>query len=145
LNGAEVAARGYAHPSSRCSSPAPSIVASVTSQVYHASRPASRVRRPSPMRNTSHRRARSSTPASARQSVHDAPPELPQPDSQTSESIHRGRPSTAVSFGPILPAPSKDRLRPMIGIDRYEKHKMVVVEDVINPHVFPPVTAQFMR
>jgi len=33
----------------------------------------------------------------------------------------------------------------MIGIDRYEKHKLVVVEDEVNTHIFPPVTTEFVR
>lgn len=33
----------------------------------------------------------------------------------------------------------------MIGIDRYEKHKKIVVESVVNNHICPPVTTQFVR
>ena len=148
LNGAEAAARGYLHapPSPRPSSPAhslrPSIAGSVTSQVYRASRPTTRVRVPSPMRNVSRPRGRSS----ARQSVHEVPPEvppLPQSGSRTPVSSHPGPHSTAVSFGPV-PNPL-GKLRPMTGIDRYDKHKLVVVKDVINKHVFPPITTQFVR
>ena len=156
LNGAEAAARGYLHapPPPRPSSPAPSvrppsIAGSVTSQVYRASRPATRVRRPSPMRNTSRHRARSPTLASVRQSVHEAPPqlpELPQPGSRTSGSIHRDRPSTTAGSGAVLPVPeSKGGLRPMVGIKRYDKHKAVVVDRVPHPRVAPPVTTQFVR
>ena len=151
LNGAESAARGFldAPPPPRRTSPAQSvrsarpgsIANSVSSRVYRASRPKTRVARPSPMRNTSKHRARSSTPASPRHSVHDVPPELPQVEPRTSGSIHRERPSPAVSFGPALPAP--DRLRPMVGIDRYEKR--VVIEDKIHSHVYPPVTTEFVR
>ena len=148
LNGAEAAALGYlnAPPLPRRSSPAPSI-RSVSSHVYRASRPKTRVARPSPMRNTSKHRARSSTPASPRHSVHDVPPEPPQPDSRTSGSIHRNRerPSTTVSFVPPLPDPPKDSLRPMVGVDRYEKVKKVVIEDKIHSHVCPPVTTEFVR
>jgi len=156
LDGAEAAARGYLHgpPSTRPSSPAPSvrppsIAGSVTSQVYRASRPTTRVPRPSPMRNTSRIRRRPPTPASVRQSVHEAPPEfpeLPQPGSRTSGSIHRDRPSTTTGPGPVLPPPeSEGRLRPMVGIDRYERHMAVVVDDVPHHHVAPPVTTQFVR
>ena len=152
LNGAEAAARGYldAPPPPRPSSPAPSVrsgslTGSVASRVYYASRPTTRVRRPSAMRNMSRRGVRSPTPASARSSVHDVLPEPPQPEPRTSESIRGDRPSTVVSFVPLMPTPPKDRLRPMIGIDRYEKHKMVVIEDTIHSHVSPPVTTEFVR
>ena len=70
-------------------------------------------------------------------------PECPEP--RTPDSIDSSCPSTAISFGPALPAPSKDRLRPMIGIDRYEKQKAIVVEDTVHRHVFPPVTTRFVR
>jgi len=96
------------------------------------------------MRNTSKRRPRSSTPASPRQSVHDVPPELPQPESRASLQLHRDRPSTAASSGPTSPTQSKGSLRPMVAIDRYEKQR-VVIEDKIHPHVFPPVTTEFVR
>ena len=119
MNNPEAAARGYlnAPPSSTCSTPRPTIEA-----------------------------RRSTTPASVRQSAHNAPPVLLQPESQTSVSTHGDRHSVAVSFGPALPTPEAgDRLRPMIGIDRYEKQKMVVIENVINPHIFLPVTTKFVR
>ena len=133
LSGTESAARGYVHGAPRPSSPTlsahpPSVAGSVTSQAYRASRPPTRVPRPS-LRNTSRRRAGSSTPASARQSIHEGPPEVP-PLSQT-------------GFGP---APNqRGILRPMIGIDRYEKHKKVVIDDDIKVHVCPPVTTEFKR
>lgn len=44
-----------------------------------------------------------------------------------------------------LPPPPIGRLRPMIGIDRYEKHSMVTVENVVKTHVCPPVTTHFTR
>ena len=99
------------------------------------------------MRNTPRRGGRSSTPASARQSVQNVSSEPPQAEPRRSESVRRDRPSTAVSFGPALPAPSPlaDRLFPMVGIDRYEKQKQVVVEDLVYPHVSPPVTTEFVR
>ena len=152
VSGAEAAARGYLHapPSTRPSSPAlsihpPSVAGSDASHVYRASRPTTRVRRPSPMRNTSQRRARSSTPASTRQSVHDppppVPPEHPQPESRTSISIP-DRHSAAANSEQALPL--KDTLRPMIGIDRYENHKAVTIEDVLRTHICPPATTQFV-
>ena len=128
LNGVEAVARGYlnAPPSSTSSSPAPpvhppSVTGSIGSPVNRASRPTTRVPGPSSIRNASQRRARSSTPASARQSVHSVPSELPQP------------------------APSKGRLHPMIGVSRYEKHRAVVIGGGINTHISPPVTTQFVR
>jgi len=153
-NGAEAAARGYLHapppPLPGRSSPIqsnrpPSIANSVASRVYRASRPRTRVARPSPMRNTSKHRARSSTPASSRHSLHEVPPEVPQLEPRTSGSPHpqRERPSTTVSFVPA--DPPKDRLRPMVGVDRYEKAKKVIIEDKIHPHVYPPVTTEFVR
>ena len=147
LNGAEAAARGYAPPSTRPPSPVhsvrpSSIAGSVRSQAYRAPRPTGRAPVPSPMRNISRRRGRSSTPASTRHNAHEVPPP-PQSGSQTPVSNHPDPNSTTISFGPI-PNP-RGVLRPMIGIDRYEKHKLVVVEDEINKHVFPPVTAEFVR
>ena len=110
LNNPEAAARGYlnAPPSSTCSTPRPTI------------------------------QVRRSTTASVRQSAHNAPPELLQSESQTSISIRSDRHSVATSFGPVLPTPEAgDRLRPMMRIDRYEKHRRAVVGDGINPHVTP--------
>ena len=133
LSGAESAGRGYIHGPPRSSSPTlsahpPSIAGSATSQVYYASRPTTRARRPS-LGNTSRRRAGSSTPASARQSIHERPPEVP-----------------PLSQAEFEPAPNpKGRLRPMVGIDRYETHMKVVIEDVINVHTCPPVTTDFKR
>ena len=150
LDGAEVAARGYINAplSTRSSSPAlsvrpPSVAGFVASHVYHASRPTSPVRKPS--LNASRREAMSSTPASARQSVHNAPPEISQPRPRSFESIRHDHSGMAADFSPVSPAPPKDGLRPMMGIDRYEKHKAVVIQDVINRHVSSPVTTQFAR
>jgi hypothetical protein len=149
LNGSEAAARGYAPPSSRPSSPAcslrpASIADSFTSQAYRAPRPTTRVRVPLPMRNVSRPRDRLSAPTLAR--LHEVPPEgppLPQSRSQTSVSIHPDPRGTVVSIGPILGP--QGTLRPMIGIDRYEIHKQVVIKDVVNTHIFTPVTTQFVR
>ena len=150
LNGAESAARGYLpeRPSPRPSSPAlsvrtPSVAGSVTSRVYRASRPITRVRRPSPMTNAPRR---SPTPASVRQSVHethtDGPvPELPQPESHTTGSVHRERNSVA---GPSLSPPLNGKLRPAVGINRYEKQQAVIIEEVDKNLVCPPVTTQFL-
>ena len=33
----------------------------------------------------------------------------------------------------------------MIRIGRYQKHKLVVIQDDINIHILPPVTTQFVR
>ena len=125
LNDAEAAARGYlrAPPSSRPSSPAhsvrpPSITGSVTSRVYRAS---------------------------AHRGVHEVPPEvppLPQSEPRISVSTHPDLHGMAVSSRPVLNL--QGRLRPMIGIDRYEKHKRVVAEDEIHTHISPPVTTQFV-
>lgn len=157
LNGAESAARGYLpeRPSPRPSSPAPSVRApsvagSVTSRVYRASRLKTRVRMPSPMANAPHRGDRPSSPASVRPSVPethpDVPvPELPQPESQTTGSAHRGRNSVTVSFGPLPALPPMGKLRPAIGIDRYQKQKQVIIEDVDRDHVCLPVTTEFSR
>lgn len=150
LNGAEAAARQYldGSQSPRCSSPVasvhpPSVKAFRASQVYRASRPISQVRRLPPMRNTLRRRVVFSTPAPTHQSIHNVPPELLRPESRTSGSIHRDRPGMAVDLGPVLPASPRDRLRPMIGIDRYEKE--VVIEDILHTHVSPPVTTEYVR
>ena len=157
LNGAESAARGYLHerPPPRSPSPAlsartPSVVSSVASRVYRASRPTTRVRMPSPMANVPRHGERSFTPISVHQSVHGTcpgvfVPEFPRPDSRTTGSVHHDRSSVAVSSGSSLPPPPKGRLRPMVGINRYEKHKMVAVENVVKNHVCPPVTTQFLR
>ena len=152
LTGAEQAAREYldGSQSPRCSSPVssvypPSVAASAASQVYRASRPAFQVRRLEQIRNTPRRRVGLSAPTLTHQNAHDVPPVLPQPEARASGSIHSDRPSTAVSFGPTLPVPQKDRLRPMVGIDRYEKAKKVVIEDIVHSHVCPPVTTEFVR
>ena len=151
--GAEAAARGYIPrtpsprpPSLAQSARPPSIAGSVVSHVYHASKRAGRVRRPSPMSNAPRLRNRSRTPASVRQGVHEAPPDVhvpepPQPES--TGSVHRDRNSAVVGFGP-LPQP-EGRLRPMIEIDRYGKHEKVTVEDKINEVICPPVTTHFPR
>ena len=156
LNGAEAAARGFLpralspRPSSLLSVRPPSVASSAVSHVYRASRPAGRVRRPSPMTNAPRRRSRSRTPTLARQNLHEVPPnahvpESPETESQTTGSIHRDRSGVVVGFGP-LPAPEPEgSLRPMLQIDRYEKHGKVIVEDAVSEHVFPPVTAQFPR
>ena len=152
LSGAEAAARGYldAPPHPRRPSPVPSIrpgsiANTVSSHVYSVSRPKTRVARPSPIRNTSKNRAGSSTPASPRNSVHDVPPELPRLEPPPSGSLHRGRPSTTVSFGPASPSPPKDRLRPMVGINRYEQARKVVIEDTVHTRICSPVTTEFLR
>ena len=131
LDGAEAAARGYlpATPSPWASSSAlsarPQSAADPgISYVYRAPSPATRVRRSSPLRNVSRsvskHRTRPSTPVSACHSV-------------------------AASLGPSTAPPPKGRLRPMIRINRYEKHKEVVIQDVDNSHVFSPVTTEFVR
>ena len=135
LNGAESAARGYLHGPPRPPSPtlsvrAPSVAGSVT---HRPSRPTTRVRIPS-LRNTSRRRGGSSTPASARQSIYEGPPEAPPLPQAESIGPHYG------------PAPNpKGRLRPMIGINRYENHRKVVIKDAIEQYTCPPVTTQFVR
>jgi hypothetical protein len=157
LNGAESAARGYLseRPSPRPSSPAlsaraPSFAGSVASRVYRASRPTTRVRRPSPMTNVPRREYRSPTPVSVRRGAHETYPDVPiqgppLPESRTIGAVHCDRSSVAVTFGPSLSPPPKGKLRPMIGIDRYEKHNMVTVENVVKTHVCAPVTTQFLR
>ena len=87
------------------------------SQYSRSSSPELPVRPPFPT-ISSRRRV---TPGSARQSVHTMPPELPQA------------------------APSEGRLRPMTGINRYEKHKAVVIEAAESSYVSHPVTTQFVR
>ena len=153
LNGAEAAAREYfdGSQSPRCSSPVPSVyppsvAAAGASQVYHASRPISQVRRLQQMRNPPRRRVEFPTVAPNHHGIHDPPPELPRPESRTSGSIHRHRPDAKVTDpGHVLQAPSKGKLRPMVGIDRYEKQKAIVIEAVVNLHIASPVTTQFTR
>ena len=141
----------------RPSSPAlsvrpPSVADSVVSRVHRASRPTTRGRRSSPMSNAPRRRAVSPSPAPTCRNVSEAPPdisvpELPLPKSRTSgEPIRHGHASNVVTLfeSPASPPP-KSGLRPMIGIDRYEKHRMVTVENVMKSHVCPPLTIQFMR
>lgn len=123
LNGAESAARGYfhEHPNLSPSPPAPSVAGSVASRVYRASRPTARLRKTSPMNNA---------------------PLL----SLTTESVHRVHDGVGGSLGSSLVSPPpKSQLRPMIGISRYQKHKMVTLENVVKKYVCPPVTTQFMR
>ena len=78
-------------------------------------------------------------------------PSLPisRPHSQYSRSQphHAGYPPPWQHSQPLpsmYRAPN-DRLRPMIGIDRYERRELVVVENEINEHILPPVTTQFVR
>ena len=66
-------------------------------------------------------------------------------------------PSPALSAGPALVAPNVDsgpspipplpygRLRPMVIIDRYEKHKDTIIVDDLQEHICLPVTTQFVR
>ena len=157
LSGAESAARGYIpeHQPPRPPSPtrshyAPSLAGSVASRVYSAPRPTTRVRRRSPMTNAPRRGDRSRTPVSVHQGVQeiriDVPvPELPQPEPRTTESVSRDRNSAVVSVGPLRDQPPEGKLRPMIGIDRYEKQKAVVIEDVKKEQVCLPVTTEFER
>jgi hypothetical protein len=49
----------------------------------------------------------------------------------------------AVSFDSV--PPPKGFLRPAIGIDRYEKQKAVLIEEVVKKHKCIPVTTQFLR
>ena len=154
LHGAEAAARGFtsASPALRPPSPTPSRAPSIAgSVVYRASRPVSRVRKPAPMKNAprsrSKLRARSSPPASARHSIHEAPPDVPkppQPDSRATGSVHGDRHSEVVNLFPSS-APSPDgKLRPMIAIDRYEKQKHTIIADDPHEHICLPVTTQFV-
>ena len=151
-SGAEAAAHRHLRtspppgpPSPAPSVRAPSVAGSITSPVYRAPGPTTRVRRPSPVRNASQRRGRSSTPAS-RQSMHEAPPDVspfPRFTSQTSVSIRHGPHSVTVSFEPLTNP--KCVLRPMIGVARYEKQELVIIDDIILTHVLPPVTTEFVR
>lgn len=157
LNGAESAARGYLpeNPSPRPSSPALSartlsVTGSVAPRVYRASRPTTRVRRPSPMISVPRRGDRSTTPTSVRQGMHGTHPDVsvpkfPQPESHTVESIYRDPNDMDADFGPPLSSPPKGKLRPIIGIGRYEKHKVVTIENVVKSNVCTPVTTQFLR
>ena len=156
VHGAEAAARGFTPPSPPLRSPslAPSArsPSSAGSVVYRASRPVSRVMKPAPMkiapRSRSELRARSSTPASARHSIHEAPPDvpkLPQPDSRATGSVHGDRNSEIVDFYPSSAPPPGGKLRPMIAIDRYEKQKDTIIVDDLREHICLPVTTQFVR
>ena len=130
-----------------------SVVASVGSRVHHASGTTFQMRGASPTRDVPRCRTRSFPIASTHLSVYNTPLEFPplspSPTPYVASHERRAwgptRPSTIVGSGSELPASPKGRLRPMIGIDRYEKHKAVAVEEVINPHVLPPVTTQFPR
>jgi len=109
----------------RCSSPIlsirpPSIAASGASLVYRAPRPTYQVRRLPQTRGVPQRRVRFST-------------------------IHSLSTTASLGPGPALSAFPGGRLRPMIGIDRYEKANKVVIEDKIHSYVFHPVTTEFMR
>ena len=121
-----------------------------TARAYRASKPITRARRSSPMTNAPRPGGRPPIPASVRRSVHethpDVPaPELPQPELRTTGSVHHDRSGAAASFGPLPAPPPKGILRPVIGIDRYGKHKRVVIEKVVRNYVCPPVTIQFFR
>ena len=80
-------------------------------------------------------------------------PLTPSPPASRRPSQHSYRQPHRAGYPPTSqhpqPTPSmcrpNDRLRPMIGIDRYGRHEQVVVELKVNEHVFPPVTTQFVR
>lgn len=94
------------------------------------------------------RNDRSPTRTPAHQSVNGSSAEfseLPRSRSPTIKSAHGVCFNGAVDFGSSPPPPPLGRLRPMIGIDRYEKHGKVIVEDVVSTHVCSPVTTQFVR
>ena len=150
LNGAEVAARGYLHapPSPKPSSLAPTRPPSVagSTYVYRAPTPTPRVRRPSPMRNMSQRTDRPPTLISIGQNVLEVPPDvppLPQSQSRISVSVHLDTHSTVVNFERA--ENPEGGLRPMIGIDRYGKHRAVVVERQVYTYILAPVTTDFVR
>ena len=150
LDGAELAACGYlpSWPSASAQIFRPrSVAGSDSPHVYHASRPTTPVQRPYPMTNSPRRRNRSVTPASARRSAYEAPPDVPRPNrrkSQVAVPVSQDYSNTGISSYPMS-APPEGRLRPMIGIDRYEKHKKIKIEETINQQEFPPVTTQFIR
>ena len=137
LNDADGAARGYlpeppspAGPSSAQSTRPPSVSSSISSRIYRATRPVTRVRTASVI-NTLRRGNISSTSA-----LHETP--VPQRPGST----HGDHRRVAVSFDPLV-APQYGRLRPMVEIDRYGEREKVVVADGFNTHLLPPVTTVF--
>ena len=74
--------------------------------------------------------------------MHETPLELRQFAPQTAGSTHGDHHRVVISFGPLV-APQYGGLRPMVEIDRYGEHEKVVVGNVINKHVLPPVTMVF--
>ena len=146
LNGAEAAASGSLLVPPTQSTRPPSIASSVSSRVYSASKPFTPLRTPYPITDAPRRKNRSSTPASARRRVHEAPleaPELHQAVHHTSGSIHRDSHSATTSFRPSTTLP-EGPLRPMIAIARYEKHRKVKIEEASGNHVLLPITTEFV-
>ena len=152
LNGAEVAASGSlvppppGPPFSTQSTRTPSVASSVSSRVYSASRPFTPLRTPYPITDAPRRRNRSSTPASTRQRVREAPPEAPelrQAVHHTTGSIHRDSESATASLPSSATLP-EGKLRPMIAVARYEKHRKVKIGDASENHVLFPVTTEFV-
>ena len=134
---------GYHSPPYQSSRP-PSVTSSTSSRVYRASGPFTPVRTPHPITDAPRRRNRPHTPASTRQEVHEEPldaPELREVVPQTSGFSHHDRSATA------RPRPSTTPpgggLRPMLGINRYEKNRKVTIEETSEIHVLPPVTTEF--
>ena len=70
-------------------------------------------------------------------------PELRQLADQTTAPAHHDRNSGIASFGPSTTS-SEGRLRPMIAIDRHERHRKVKIEHSGEHHVLPPVTTEFI-
>lgn len=109
------------------------------------------------MANAPRPKSRPPTPASVRPSVHMAPPdppdvsvppdvpELPRPESRTTESVQGDRISVTVSSDQLPASQLKGVLRPMFGIDRYEKHKEVIIEETDREYITAPVTVYFTR
>ena len=149
LSDAEAAARGYfpapsfpVLPSSAQSTRPTSVASSASSRV---TRPVTPVRTAS-ITDTPRRGNRSSTPASAHQRVHETPldsPELREVVPQITGSTHGGHRSATAGLRPSTPL-QEGRLRPMIAINRYKKHREVRVKFSDENHVLPPVTTEFV-
>ena len=152
LNGAEAAARGSllapplsGHPSSAQPTRTPSIASSTSARVYSAPRPSTPVRMPRPITDLPTRRDRSSTPASTRRRVHETPLGTSEPHQalhQTAGSVHRDSHNVTAGFRPSAALP-EDKLRPMIAINRHEKHRKVEIEDASENPILLPVTTDF--
>lgn len=98
-----------------------------------------------PQSEYSHRSSRNSNGSEAAARGYHFELPSPRPPSPAVSACPPTIVGSVVRFGPSPTPPPSGRLRPMIAIDRYEKHKSIIVKDVAQDHVCLPVTTRFVR